>query len=266
MQDEMPRGPRDRLSWGILYFNRSKNQMILQKGDIASWKIWQTFLNTQGYALDVDGDPGPLTIATTKQWQIINGLDGDGKVGDNTIAAAKTKGFKGFGAVTVITQKPVTIPAKPHLEIFEGDRVSQINAAMLSRVSPVLQTRGRAFIAAAAADGVVVQIVQSFRTFEEQDKLFKKRPKVTNARGGQSMHNYGLALDFAPVVNGKISWDEKLYASFGKWADAAGLEWGGRWRKFVDLPHVQDVERMPLKTIQELYRKGGLQAVWAHVF
>lgn len=52
------------------------------------------------------------------------------------------------------------------------------------------------------------------RTFKEQDELFKKRPKVTNARGGQSYHNYGLAVDIVILFDPKggnnytsASWD-----------------------------------------------------------
>lgn len=44
-----------------------------------------------------------------------------------------------------------------------------------------------------------------FRSFAEQDKLYaqgrtnKSKPIVTNARGGYSAHNYGLAIDFVIV-------------------------------------------------------------------
>ncbi len=41
-----------------------------------------------------------------------------------------------------------------------------------------------------------IRIVQGYRTFSEQHKLFLQRPKVTNADAGQSYHNYGLAIDF----------------------------------------------------------------------
>ena len=50
-------------------------------------------------------------------------------------------------------------------------------------------------------------VTQTLRTFEEQNALFNKKPKVTNAKGGQSMHNYGLAFDFA-LSDGKVAiWD-----------------------------------------------------------
>jgi peptidoglycan LD-endopeptidase CwlK len=43
--------------------------------------------------------------------------------------------------------------------------------------------------------GVRLRFSHVYRTNEEQDKLYAKRPKVTNAKGGQSIHNYGLAFD-----------------------------------------------------------------------
>lgn len=43
--------------------------------------------------------------------------------------------------------------------------------------------------------GVRLRFTHTLRTFAEQDNLYKKRPKVTNAKAGQSYHNYGLAFD-----------------------------------------------------------------------
>lgn len=91
-----------------------------------------------------------------------------------------------------------------------------------------------------------MRIVQGLRTFEEQDALYKKRPKVTNAKGGQSYHNYGLAIDFCLIVNGKeVSWDTtKDFDSDGnadwmevvKVFEAKGYHWG---KAFNDLPHFE---------------------------
>lgn len=241
--------------------------MNLQKGQKGSAvKIWQNFLITQGFIVTADGDFGPATEKKTKAFQAANGLREDGIVGDGTLAAAKEKGF-----AETLVEKVVAEPAPSHLEIFtSGSRVDQINQAKLAKVSPTLQTRGRLFIEAARAVGVEVQIVQGLRTFAEQDGLYaqgrsKPGKRVTNARGGFSNHNFGLALDFAPVVNGVVSWDEKLYRPFAEWASAAGLEWGGNWTKFRDLPHVQDANGMSLADIQSHYRRGGLAAVWAKV-
>lgn len=105
-----------------------------------------------------------------------------------------------------------------------------------------------------------IRIVQGLRTFEEQQALYnqgrsKPGPIVTNARPGSSFHQYGLAIDFAVVVdkNGDglwdvLSWDINLDADrdgVPEWREmervfsAAGYEWGGYWRTFKDYPHLQ---------------------------
>lgn len=229
-------------------------------------KLWQNFLILQGFNVKADGDFGRNTEKATRNFQAKHNLKADGAVGKNTLDVAVILGF-----ATTIVEKPIATPSPSHLAMFGGSKIEQINAAKLSKVSPVLQQRGKAFIDAASADGVEVQIVQGLRTFSEQDAIYaqgRSRPgkRVTNARGGQSLHNYGLALDLAPLDDdGQVSWDEKLYKPFGKWAKLSGLEWGGDWRNFVDLPHVQDDEGMTLAEIQGLYRGGGLAAVWARI-
>ncbi|MFC6095818.1 M15 family metallopeptidase [Flavobacterium qiangtangense] len=68
--------------------------------------------------------------------------------------------------------------------------------------------------------GVRMRITQGFRTFKEQDELFaqgrtKPGPKVSNAKGGQSLHNYGLAFDICLLYDDgsglfkEVSWDMK---------------------------------------------------------
>lgn len=98
------------------------------------------------------------------------------------------------------------------------------------------------------------------RSFEEQQKLYDQGritpgQKVTNARGGQSYHNYGLAVDVVLLIdkdgNGThetASWDMKSdFDGDGQsdWQEIVfvfemyGWEWGGRWAKFPDGPHFQ---------------------------
>lgn len=107
---------------------------------------------------------------------------------------------------------------------------------------------------------MAVRIVQGLRTFEEQDELYqigrtKPGKIVTNARGGFSFHNYGVAIDFAILHDknndGKyeeLSWD--LNADFNKdgikdWNEVVstfksnGWEWGGDWHSLKDYPHLQ---------------------------
>ncbi len=69
--------------------------------------------------------------------------------------------------------------------------------------------------------GVRLRFSYTFRTFQEQDELYnqgrsKPGKKVTNAKGGQSIHNYGLAFDIVILYDKnndgifeEASWDTK---------------------------------------------------------
>ena len=97
-----------------------------------------------------------------------------------------------------------------------------------------------------------VRITQGLRTFAEQEKLYNQGrttpgKKVTNAKAGQSIHNYGFAIDICLIIDGKTAswdtakdWDNDKIAD---WYEAVkifakhGWEWGGNWKTFKDLPH-----------------------------
>jgi len=93
--------------------------------------------------------------------------------------------------------------------------------------------------------GYQITITQTLRTIEEQDGLYAQgRTKpgniVTKAKGGYSLHNFGVAFDICPIVNGKAEWnDNALFKKIGEIGMKIGLEWGGTWASFPDLPHFQ---------------------------
>ena len=96
-----------------------------------------------------------------------------------------------------------------------------------------------------------VRISQGLRTFAEQDTLFNQKPKVTNAKGGQSVHNYGFAVDIVLIIDGKdASWDTHKDWDGDKVADwdecvkifaKYGWNWGGNWSNFKDMPHFEKI-------------------------
>lgn len=94
--------------------------------------------------------------------------------------------------------------------------------------------------------GVHPYVDETLRSFERSDALYqqgrtKPGPIVTNARAGQSFHNYGLALDFHLQINGKDVWDEKnpnwmvVVNIFKK----HGFKWGGEFKSLKDYPHLE---------------------------
>jgi peptidoglycan L-alanyl-D-glutamate endopeptidase CwlK len=52
---------------------------------------------------------------------------------------------------------------------------------------------------------------------------------TTNARPGESMHNWRAAYDCVPLINGKADWDSKRWPLIGQLGEDAGLAWAGRW-------------------------------------
>jgi peptidoglycan L-alanyl-D-glutamate endopeptidase CwlK len=97
--------------------------------------------------------------------------------------------------------------------------------------------------------GAVYVATSGLRTFAEQDELFAQgRTKpgnvVTNARAGESPHNYGVAVDFVRDIDGvkfgvQPSWEAKDYEVLAAEAVKLGLEAGAHWSKFKDFPHIQ---------------------------
>lgn len=124
---------------------------------------------------------------------------------------------------------------------------------------------------------MAVRIVQGLRTIDEQNDLYAQgRTKpgniVTNAKGGSSFHNYGLAIDFAILTdkdgNGSfedLSWDIKKdndkdgvadWLEVVKVFEGAGWEWGGKWASIKDYPHLQKTFGLTWKILLARYNNN----------
>lgn len=107
--------------------------------------------------------------------------------------------------------------------------------------------------------GIHPLITETYRSFERSNELYAQgRTKpgkiVSNAKGGQSIHNYSLALDFVILVNGKMHWDvDENWLKVVKCFKEEGWEWGGDWRSLKDYPHFQKTRGLSLKQIQTKY-------------
>lgn len=134
----------------------------------------------------------------------------------------------------------------------EGDRIAAAVGSFDKRSETnirSLQTRAQALarrsLKALAAAGHEARIISGTRTYAQQNALFRQGrfgnppPIVTNARGGQSWHNFGLAWDIGLFEGGKYLTDGGPYAAAAPAAKIAGLEWGGNWTSFQDMPHYQ---------------------------
>ncbi|CAM2950401.1 M15 family metallopeptidase [Paenibacillus sediminis] len=150
------------------------------------------------------------------------------------------------------------------------DQVRAKSASKLAGLHPVVLSATQRLIERTYARGIPIVITQGLRTIAEQDALYAQgRTKpgaiVTNARGGESFHNFGVAVDFALLLpDGRtLSWDTlrdgnlDLLPDWSEVVDEAkalGFAWGGDWRSFKDLPHFEMT--FGLTTAQ--YRSGAI--------
>ncbi|MGH9426226.1 MAG: M15 family metallopeptidase [Terriglobia bacterium] len=122
-------------------------------------------------------------------------------------------------------------------------------------------------------------VTAGLRSVEEQERLYAigrtsepGKPILTKARGGESLHNFGLAVDLAPLgIDGvSVNWQD-----IGAWielrefcaARQMRLQWGGNW-SIQDKPHVEVASSI----IQDSWRsraamldcltKHGLARLW----
>lgn len=189
----------------------------------------QEFLKARGYfpvAVQSTQYFGRLTEKGVQEFQCASGLVCSG--------TPQTTGYGQTGPKTRDLMNGVT---EPKIELYA--KVKRLREMLLQIMDAV---------------GHPIMVTGEYRTFEEQDDLYAQgRTKpgaiITNAKGGESFHNWQCAFDIAFVKDGDIyvgPWD-----MVGKVAEAIGLEWGGRWGEFVDRPHFQFTAGYSLEDFQQ---------------
>jgi peptidoglycan L-alanyl-D-glutamate endopeptidase CwlK len=126
---------------------------------------------------------------------------------------------------------------------------------------PEAQKAARQFLIAARAAGFDVRVISGTRTYAEQNALYAigrrgdTRKVVTNARGGQSNHNFGVAWDIGLFDGGKYITASRPYEAVAKYCPP-GVEWGGNWKTFRDLPHYQLALNKSLSAVRACFEEG----------
>jgi len=121
-----------------------------------------------------------------------------------------------------------------------------INSRNLNDLAPPVKLRVERLMGLCVANNIDLLITSTYRDKDSQDALYAQGRTapgkiVTNAKGGESYHNYKCAVDVVPLVNGKPDWDgsHPVWAKIGELGKTAGLEWAGEWKKFKELAHFQ---------------------------
>lgn len=137
----------------------------------------------------------------------------------------------------------------------------KISDERISKLHPSIQVLVAKFINEVQTKlGITLRVTQGLRTFEEQNEIYAKGRTapgqiVSNAKGGFSYHNYGLAIDVAEIKNGQVIWDTQWH-KIAPIAKSLGFEWGGDFKKLVDKPHFQYTYGYSINELLALKEEG----------
>jgi peptidoglycan LD-endopeptidase CwlK len=158
------------------------------------------------------------------------GVQVDGRAGTET-----------WGAIYAQIVKAKVDGMQPAEAISEVDARSE---KVIATLQPQVRPLARALVQKAARNGIQIKVISGLRTYAEQNALYaqgRTQPgrKVTNARGGYSNHNFGIAFDVGVFEGTRYLGESPKYKAVGALGMELGLEWGGSWKSIVDEPHFQ---------------------------
>lgn len=120
------------------------------------------------------------------------------------------------------------------------------------------------FLAKLEESGIKVSVTSGRRTIAQQNQLYAqgrtlKGDIVTNAKGGQSPHNFGMAIDVCPYDdNGRLWWNapKSVWLQIGIVGKECGLIWGGDFKSITDFPHF---EATNWREVQAAWKAGKIE-------
>lgn len=123
---------------------------------------------------------------------------------------------------------------------FDKDRGDLPMITDLNSLHPYFRDKIIELISRCKAKGIELAVVEGYRTRAKQSEYQNMGKKYTRSGAGKSKHQYGLAVDLVPIVNGKAQWHNRaLWLKVGVVGEKLGLRWGGRWRKLYDPGHFE---------------------------
>lgn len=257
----MPSLPTLRLGSDNLYVKRlemnlnglGRNYNNFTIDTIFDQKTDDAVKNYQDYVKLVrDGIVGPATwgslIERVKMIQVkLNSLGYNSGPTDGWFGPKTRNAVIRFQGDQGLVQEGIVNP-RTRMKLFNprpaDNVVSRPSSTALSSLDPYVASLAVEFLRLTRENNLDVRITTAFRSWDESDRLFalgRTAPGsiVSNARGGDSYHNWGLAFDVTLFENNQVSNDPTKFNLMGRLGEQAGLEWGGRFKSIVDRPHFQ---------------------------
>jgi hypothetical protein len=160
-------------------------------------------------------------------------------------SSSKTELGGGIGTLTIILEWNLKRDCSDWNDPYSDKRINTLEAIMKNPVYIFLRRVQNELC-------IKLRVAQALRTIQEQDALYaqgRSKPGiiVTNAKGGESKHNFGKAIDVYMVnCDGTIDLNNRVPDKVAKIGKEEGLEWGGDWTKknkkgkvFKDYPHFE---------------------------
>ena len=150
--------------------------------------------------------------------------------------------------------------------------IDDISHERLRNVNPRLATAIRQMAEMLAQENIFFRVTQGLRPWSIQDSLFAQGRTlageiITHARGGESWHNFGMAVDLAVERDGGIDWnaDHPAWKRMIQVGEMLGLYSGSHFRTFPDNPHFQMTGSFPISPNDEvrmIFKHVGMEGVW----
>lgn len=163
-------------------------------------------------------------------------------------------------------------------------RINELHPRIRDEAKQTIEEVERGFPA-----NVAVRVTESYRSFKRSDQLYARGrttpgPIVTNAKGGESIHNYRFAFDYCIIIDkdGNGTWDELDWNTakdrdkdgVSEWREVAnafvkkGWRWGADWDRdgvtkaqgdkdehLVDAPHLEKTFGHDYRSLLKLYNE-----------
>lgn len=163
------------------------------------------------------------------------------------------------GLTVTVGVLAIVIYKRKSIATFAKKIINKVNDAysekIIQTLHPAIRDKTRQFINEAEKQGIKIRITSGYRTYEEQNKLYAKGRTtsgdiVTNAKGGQSNHNFALAIDVVQIINGSANYKKSDWNKIAEIGKSIGFSWGGDWKGLVDKPHFEMLFGNTLASLQ----------------
>lgn len=187
-----------------------------------------------------------------------------------------------IGIVAFRKRKTIKEVAQKAVNYIKEKTWDMVSDRRIETLHPLVKEKVKEFIIRAEKElGIKLRVVSAFRTWKEQTDLYNQpfdgkdndgdglideaNEKVTNAKAGESYHNFGLTVDVVEIKDGKALWKNPNWQKIAALGKSIGFEWGGDWKSFKDNPHFQYTFGISLAELRKRYQSGNKQGEYINL-